>query len=65
METWRQDLGRILLAGAVLGLTAGAVVWFLERFEAQKLHREMSEYLGRYDEFRQWLADHGPTEPAA
>jgi hypothetical protein len=47
---------KILLAGLILGVTAAAIVWFLERFEGQRLHSEVREYLERYDEFRAWLA---------
>lgn len=64
METWRQDLGRILMAGAALGLVAGAVVWFLERFESQRLHEQVHEYLRDYDKFREWLIDHGREDLA-
>lgn len=60
----RRDLARILLAGVALGITAGAVVWFLERFEIEKLHHEVNEYLDRQDQFRAWLADHGQAPGA-
>lgn len=43
----------------MLGLVAGAVVWYLERFEVARLHTEISGYLSRYDEFRNWEASHG------
>lgn len=43
-----------LIMGIALGLTAAAVVWYLERFESQRLHTEISNYLHRYDEFRKW-----------
>lgn len=59
MDTWRQDLGRILVAGAALGLVAGAVVWFLERFESDRLHVQVREYLEKYDAFKAWEAEHG------
>lgn len=55
MDTWRQDLARIIMVGAVLGITAGAVVWFLERFESERLHDEVARYLRDYDAFNEWL----------
>lgn len=51
-----EELPKILLAGLILGITAAAIVWFLERFEGQRLHSEVREYLEKYDEFRNWLA---------
>lgn len=62
MDTWRQDLGRILLTGAALGLVAGAVVWFLERFETERLHSEVRSYMENYDAFRAFLAQRGDAE---
>jgi hypothetical protein len=63
MESWREDLARIIMVGAVLGITAGAVVWFLERFESDRLHEEVARYLRDYDAFNEWLAHRG-TETA-
>lgn len=62
MDTWRQDLGRLVIAGAALGLVAGAVVWFLERFESERLHAEVRTYMENYDAFRTFLAQRGETE---
>lgn len=54
--TWKQTLTFAL----VLGFTAAAVVWYLERFEVAKLHTELSEYLANHDRFKKWEADqHG------
>lgn len=55
----KDDLPKILLTGLVLGVTCAAVVWFLERFESNRLHAEVTGYLERYDEFRDWLATRG------
>lgn len=33
----RQDLARIIITGVTLGVAAGIVVWFLERFETNRL----------------------------
>ncbi len=44
-----------ILIAVGLGLTAALVVWWLERFEAERLHGEVRTYLERYDEFRAWL----------
>lgn len=48
-------LRHVILTGVVMGVTAAAIVWWLERFESDRLHREVRSYLGRYDEFRDWL----------
>lgn len=50
------------LIGVVLGLTAAAVVWWLERFEVGRLHDEVQSYLETYDEFRDWLANRGEAD---
>lgn len=54
------DLPKILLTGLVLGFTAAVVVWYLERFEMNRLHAEVANYLERYDEFKEWLATRPP-----
>lgn len=48
------NVKQALIIGLTLGLTAAVVVWFLERFESDRLHSEVSNYLHRYDEFRKW-----------
>ena len=53
----------VILTGAILGLVAGAVVWFLERFEANRLHAQVREYLHRYDEFQDWLKSRPGASP--
>lgn len=53
------DMRRAILAGLVLGITAGVVVWFLERFELNRLHGEVNEYLSKRAEFHDFLAERG------
>lgn len=50
---WKQTAAAAIL----LGLTAALVVWWLERFEAERLHNDVRHYLEKYDEFRTWLKD--------
>lgn len=50
---------RVVAVGLVLGLVAGCVVWWLERFEVEKMHSQFREYLDRYDRFKEWEASHG------
>ena len=47
--------GRVIAIGMVLGIVAGAVVWYLERFEVAKLHAEVGKYLADHDALREWL----------
>lgn len=53
------DVRKLLVLGIALGITAALVVWWLERFEERRmmdsLHRELGQYLGRWDEFQAWL----------
>jgi hypothetical protein len=53
---------QVILIGLLLGVTAALVVWWLERFEADRLHGEVRTYLERYDEFRDWLTKQEETE---
>lgn len=53
----KQDLAKVILTGLALGITAGAVVWFLERFETARLHEEVRDYLTNYDKWREWMAN--------
>jgi hypothetical protein len=48
-----------VVIGILLGVTAALVVWYLERFEVAKLHGEVRDYLGRYDEFTKWEQTQG------
>lgn len=50
-----RDMQKVLVAGVALGVTAALVVWFLERFELNRLHGEVQDYLANYDRFREWM----------
>jgi len=51
----RADLPKVILTGVVLGVVAAAVVWYLERFQTERLASELRQHLdGMSDEFRQW-----------
>lgn len=43
--------------GVVFGLVAALVVWYLERFELNRLHGEVREYLGNRDKFAEFLRE--------
>lgn len=53
--TWKQTLA----LAAIMGLVAAAVVWWLERFEVEKLHEHFRQYLDKVDAFKAWEAEHG------
>ncbi len=44
--------------GLILGVTCALVVWYLERFESNRLHADISDYLSKRDQFRDWLSNH-------
>ncbi len=46
-----------LITGATLGVVAALVVWFLERFELNRLHGDVRHYLENHDAFRAWQRD--------
>lgn len=52
-------VGRTIITGVVLGVVCALVVWWLERFEIDKLHGEVRSYLEKVDEFKRWEAEHG------
>lgn len=54
---WRQ----VAVTAVVLGIVAGFVVWYLERFESERLFGEMRDYMAKRDLFEQWLREHGHT----
>lgn len=45
-----------IVVGLILGVTCALVVWYLERFETNRLHADIREYLENVDSFRDWLA---------
>lgn len=51
--TWRQAFA----FAVVMGLVAAGAVWFLERFQVDRLHGEITSYLERHDKFRAWEAE--------
>lgn len=44
-----------LVIGVALGVVAACVVWYLERFELNRLHGEVQQYLSNYDRFQDFL----------
>lgn len=48
--TWKQ----VVIASLVLGIVAGAVVMWLQRFEVARLHTQVSDYLQNWDKFIEW-----------
>lgn len=49
--------------GVIFGLVAALVVWYLERFELNKLHGEINNYLSKRDAFTEWesMRDNGAS----
>jgi hypothetical protein len=48
-----------IISGIVLGLIAGAVVWYLERFEMERMFAEINATLGKHADFDQFLKEKG------
>lgn len=53
------SLKQAIIFGVVFGLTAALVVWYLERFEVNKLHSEIRTYLGNQEGFQDFLRERG------
>lgn len=49
------NLKNALIIGIVFGLTAAVVVWWLERFEINKFHGEVQNYMKHQDAFADFL----------
>ncbi len=47
--SWRQTI----IAALVLALVAAAVVWYLERFNGDRLMEQLQAYLRKTDAFRE------------
>ena len=47
MNTWRQTI----VAAMIMGLIAAALVWYLERFNSDRLAAEIRDYLANHDRF--------------
>lgn len=45
-----------IIAGVILGVVCAGIVWYLERFEARKLHSEMDSYLAKHAQFQDFLS---------
>jgi hypothetical protein len=45
----------------VFGIVAAAVVWWLERFEVNRFHGEVKQYLNNQQLFEEWLRERGPN----
>lgn len=67
MEPVAFNYRQVIAAGVVLGVVCAAVVWWLERFELQKVRQEIrdtiageaAEYLKHWAEYREWRLDRG------
>lgn len=46
-----------IVFGIIFGLVAAAVVWYLERFELNRLHGEVKQYLDKRDGFEAYLRE--------
>lgn len=53
------SLKHTIVFGVVFGLIAAGVVWYLERFELNRLHGEVREYLSKRDSFESFLKERG------
>lgn len=50
-----EQVRNAIITGAVLGVVAACVVWYLERFEVARMFGEMRSYMERQDGFRDFL----------
>jgi len=48
-----------VLSGIVLGVIAGLVVWYLERYETTRMFAEIEASLGRHAQFEDYLKEKG------
>ncbi len=58
------NIKQALVIAVVFGLVAACVVWYLERFEINKFHGEVQDYMKNQNAFQEWLSlrDKGSTE---
>lgn len=49
------EFKKALIIAIVFGVVAACVVWWLERFELNRLHGEVLGYLKNQDDFREFL----------
>lgn len=52
-------LKQAVIFGVIFGTVAAALVWYLERFELNRLHGEINHYLSNRAEFEQYLQERG------
>lgn len=52
-------LKQAIAFGVIFGLTAAIIVWYLERFELNRLHAEVRDYLGKREAFDEFLKERG------
>lgn len=48
-----------IVTGIMLGIVAGLVVWYLERFQTDRMFSDMRDYMEKRDDFRAWLQREG------
>ena len=48
-----------VISGVLLGIIAGLVVWYLERFEMERMFAEINATLGKHAEFDDFLKERG------
>lgn len=56
------SLKQAIIFGIIFGTVAALVVWYLERFELNRLHGEVREYLDKRGEFADYLRERGLNE---
>jgi len=49
------ELKQAIVFGLVFGIVAACIVWYLERFELNRLHGEVRSYLNNQDAFNEFL----------
>ena len=60
----REDLPRIIITGAVLGVVCATIVWWLERFQTDRLVGQLRNHLDTMsDEYKSWLAQRPGHSP--
>jgi hypothetical protein len=55
-------LKQAAIFGLVFGIIAALLVWYLERFELNRLHAEVKDYLSHQDSFTEFLKERGEHE---
>lgn len=55
MNEW----GKLAAACVLISVFCAALVWWLERFETERLAAQFQAYLGKVDRFRDWESRQG------